>query len=226
MNRIGWLALAAMLLATILSVREAWLNRGVVEIPLFPKNIAAITALVEATQVRLTIVADYCAYGSYSDPQGFGKYKTALEARADAGIQVQLTIYRDDISRQVCLKQFGLDQDAPTNQKTFSTVRNTEPFKAYFKYHAAELSAREPTTPEDFIQVIQEEELDCIRALREKKITVDTTIDRELPVFMWIKDNEEAIVSIYNFGPSAREASLRTKNRSIVNVLSNRAQAR
>jgi hypothetical protein len=212
-----------MLGITTISVWETVSERGVTQIDLFPGNMPVITTLVESVRERLTVVADYCAYGSYSSPQAYVLYRTAIENQAAQGRQVHLTIYNDATSRRMASIEFGLaDPDDTVNQKAFEEMRGSDKFKTYLSAHRG---VPPPTTYLEFLDMTQKDETDCIVAVRQKGAQVQTTLDQPLSVFRWIKDYKEAIVSIPNFG-SIREASLMTRSTSFVRLLGELDQSR
>ena len=104
MKPLGWVALALMSIATALSLGQAWRDRPT-QVPapaapafgalaVFPNNLPALVDLVNRVQSHLTIVTDFCAYGSYSNPAGFVQYRAALEAKAaEPNRKVFLTTY-------------------------------------------------------------------------------------------------------------------------------------
>jgi hypothetical protein len=59
----------------------------------------------------------------------------------------------------------------------------------------------------------------CAEKLSAAGVRVHRTISITLPIFMWMRDGDEAIFSMYNLGDRAREVSLVTKDRSLITML-------
>ncbi len=239
MKPLGWFALALMSVATALALGQAWRDRltqvpdpappAFGALPLFPNNLPALVELVNRAQSHLTIVADFCAYGSYSNPTGFVQYRAALEAKAaEPNRTVSLTTYDSSRVGEMTLEQFELNSGTEAvRQGVFSDLRSQPKFKAWVALRQQEQpSFVEPATIPEFVKANQDEEAQCIQRFRTKGITARPIIDRELAVFSWVRDDDEAFTSIYSFGPNAQEASFFTTSRPFIRLLNSIADQR
>jgi hypothetical protein len=184
----------------------------------FPLNLPAITKLVESTKSRLVIRTDFCAYGHYSAPAGFLGYKAALIA-AKARADVQIHVYDDPTSDKMTASQFGLDKP-DGGAAAFAEERANRRFKDYFSFHEKNGTPKaQPQSVAEFVSLMRREQVQCVQDLRAVGISVRPDIANPLPIFMWLRDDDEAIISVYNLGADSREASLKTRDKGLLNVL-------
>jgi hypothetical protein len=195
-------------------------------VAVFPQNLAAITQLTKRARVRLVVVTDFCAYGHYSNPSGFDDYMAALVAVKAEGREVELHIYDEKTADEMTKSQFDLDKP-DGGVAAFNGERSQQRFNAYFDYHEKKGQPRsKPATVAEFVQLMNEEQARCIKELSSNGILIRADISRPLPLFLWIRDEEEALVSMYNLGSSSREMSLRTRDRSLLSLLNQIAARR
>ena len=176
----------------------------------FPDNISEVTKMVNATTSSLLIVNDYCAYGHYSKPDAYQEYKNALIALAKKNVSVDMYIYDDATILQANASQFGTD---------FNKISSDAKFKNYFDYYKNDHERRQPNDLASYNKFMAGEQQRCIRELSVAGVKIHQSIHSILPVFIWLRDQDEGIVSMYNLGEDAREVSLLTKNRSLLTVL-------
>jgi hypothetical protein len=232
MKRLGWIALALMSVATALAVGQVWHLRSTPvpvpaapafgALPVFPNNLQPLVGLINRVQSHLSIVADFCAYGSYSNPAGFVEYRAALEAKAaEPNRTVSLTTYNSSRVGEMSLEQFDLASGSDAvRQGALNDLRSQPKFRAWLALRQKEQpSFVEPTTIPEFVKANQDEEAQCIQRFRTKNITVRPVIDRELAVFSWVRDDEEAFISIYSFGPNVQEAPFFTTAKPFIRLL-------
>jgi hypothetical protein len=175
----------------------------------FPDNMKSITKLANDTKVKLLIVGDYCAYGHYSNPDGYADYIRALEFLADKNISVDMYLYDDETTRKTLISQFTTD---------FKKIENSQKFKHYFDdVHHGDL--RRPRTLSEFESVMNAQQKKCVDELSAKGVSIHRTISNTLPLFIWLRDGDEAVFSVYNLGDNAREVSIATKDKTLVNLL-------
>jgi hypothetical protein len=175
----------------------------------FPDNMRSITKLANDTKVKLLIVGDYCAYGHYSNPEAYAEYIRALEMLADKNISVDMYLYDDETTRKTLISQFTDD---------FTKIENSQKFKHYFdEVHHRDL--RRPRNLGEFETVMNSQQKKCVNELSAKGVSIHRTIANTLPLFIWLRDGDEAVFSVYNLGDNAREVSISTKDKALVNLL-------
>ena len=226
MTRLGWTALALMLAAVGVSSYQAYAtsqpSRPTTSfVGTFPRNIPNITELIDRAGSTLVVLADFCAYGQYSAPAEFAAYKAALKAarQRDRDVDVELHIYDQITADRMTASQFNLAEPDKANAG-FETERQTDRFKSFFAYHRAHGSPKtEPASVEEFADLMRREQAACIAELAGAGIRIYQDISSPLPLFVWVRDRDEAIFSVYNLGPSSREVSLNTTDKGLLNLL-------
>jgi len=180
----------------------------------FPRNLPSIIDLMDRTTGSLWIVTDTPAYGHFSNPGGFEKYKVKLEGLAspDSKISIRLLTY-DDPTRMSHAKQQFCTTD-------INQLRERDSYKTYFAYWR---NKPQPETMDNFYNPIHENNDNFRRELAQYNIEISET-KNPLPVFLWMRDEHEAIFSFYNYGQSPREVSFRTNDQKLLAVLKEMAE--
>lgn len=175
----------------------------------FPDNMKTITRVAKDTKVKLLVVGDYCAYGHYSNPEGYKEYIQTLETLADNNVSVDMYLYDDETTRKTLISQFTSD---------FRKIENSQKFKHYFDdVHRSDL--KRPRSLTEFESVMNTQQKSCVDELSAKGVSIHRTISNTLPLFIWLRDGDEAVFSVYNLGDNAREVSIATKDKTLVNLL-------
>lgn len=184
----------------------------------FPSNLVAITDFVTHSDANLDIMVDYAGYGQYSRPEEFDRYFEALKALPPKA-KVRLLVYSNSLADTANRQQFP--------ESDFRNEKNQQRFQHYFRdVHS---SFVEPCgfdefvknlTYEDFIHRIVAAQPDYQRILKDRNIEV-RFVDEELVLFLWLRDNKDAIFSFKNQGATLRELSFKTADRNLVEVYRN-----
>jgi hypothetical protein len=175
----------------------------------FPANMPAIIDLIERTNSSLLVVTDAPAYGHFSNPSAFEQYRRRLEALAspDKKVKIRLLSYDDPTIISSAKNQFG--------QIDIQQVRKMGSYNTYFAFWK---NKPQPKTVEDFYDLIKENNNKFRQELAEYNVEISET-QKPLPVFLWMRDEKEAILSFYNYGQSPREVSFRTNDQSLIKIL-------
>lgn len=227
MSRIGVVGLVMLTLTLVLASLQIWayrkaLNNAGAFVGSFPNNMPAIDDLVGRTTNKLFIVTDFCAYGHFSNPAVSERYRQALIKAKKSDMRVEIHVYNSEMGRKMTASQFNLEkpETAPGNYTALRENKN-QLFNAYFEYHKQHNDPK--NIPRDYVQFLQlmdDEQANCVKDLQTEGIEIRTDVAEQLPVFMWVRDDsEEAIFSIYNLGPASREISQDTKNKHIILLL-------
>jgi hypothetical protein len=225
MSRIGVAGLVLLTFALILACLQIYTYRVALEnsgafVGDFPGNMGAINQLVDRSGVKLFVVADYCAYGQFSNPEGSQHYRNSLKTIQQKGSRVEIHVYEPALASKMTAEQFNL-QDAATAPNNYSALRNKQVFNAYFNSRSNRSELVNP--PDDyrqFLEIMNDQQSKCIDELQRAGIEVHRDVSEPLPVFMWVRDeSEEAVFSIYNLGHDSREISQVTRNKHIVLLL-------
>jgi hypothetical protein len=190
----------------------------------FPANLPAVNELIAGTEDRLVILTDYCAYGHYSSPKEYARYKRELVGLVAKGIVVDLHVYTDELAARQRANQFDFgDQEQLAAQ--FANLSSKPAFASYFEYHRQQgRTVSRPTSVAEFAALMEAQQLQCVQEMTAAGVNVERDIGDILPAFMWIRDDEEAIFSVYTIGSASREASLSTSEKTLVGVLADVAR--
>ena len=176
-------------------------------VDIFPANMERITRLVAETKNKLVIVGDFCAYGHYSNPNGYRNYFDAIKHLGDTNVDVEMYLYDGPTYRRATESQLGNDFDSLIKKATFE------------RYFEANPSKPRPRNMKEFLALMDSEQAQCAEKLSSAGVRVFKTIGITLPMFMWMRDGDEAIFSMYNLGDRAREVSLVTRDKSLITML-------
>jgi hypothetical protein len=224
MSRMGVLGLVLLSFALALACFQIWTYRTALDnagafVGEFPDNMPAIEKLVNHTNAKLFIVADFCAYGQFSSPAISERYQEEIKTLRKNGVRVELHVYEPKLGDSVTAEQFDLADPTSAPEK-YKTLRRNNLFPAYFEYHKQHKDPKSiPDGYTQFVQLMNGEQTRCIEDFQGAGIEVHTDVLQRLPVFMWVKDDSEAIFSIYNLGHDSREISEDTKNNHIIRLL-------
>jgi hypothetical protein len=182
----------------------------------FPDNMPKINELLEKTQKSLVIVSDIGAYGHFSSPHNSNSYVGELDRLSDPAkkIDLEFICYSRAAADEHLQDQFGLN--------TLLASFNGDQGKAWQKFHDDHKDAfaayrpwhynKEPIDMDDLKKQINDATDGLLTMLRSRKgqESIYLASKTELPIFMWIIDDKEAIFSFHTYGQNAREDSFRT----------------
>ena len=108
-------------------------------------------------------------------------------------------------------KQFGWDELVKKNHgseaeawKEF-TETNKDKIAEYKKRHESDM----PQSMDDLVNQITDAGNDLLKMLKKRGATIKET-SKDLPIFMWVGDDKEAIFSLHTYGQDPREHSFKT----------------
>jgi hypothetical protein len=177
----------------------------------FPKNIPSINKLFGETTSSLLIVTDFPAYGFLYHHKAFEEYRQRLEELTLPGksIEIRLLIY-NEATRKKKLEFFLHDKGAEQLAKIdfFQSLDTKD----------------KPKTFDEAWNIINSGNEDFRKELGNRKVAIHETAT-DLPVFVWIRDNKEAIFSFYFYGQAPGEVSFHTIDPKLIKVLRDIAEA-
>lgn len=176
----------------------------------FPDNMEAINKLISSTKRSLLIVVDVPAYGHFSNPMAHNDYRHDIEHLVTpiGKTDVKIVCYTEAARRRNMEKQFRI--------KTIEQIRQKESYKRFFDYWKT--AKPQPSTKDEFYDLLTSENNELLTRLRALNVPIHETTN-DLPVFIWLSDEREAIFSFYNYGDTPREVSFQTNDQKLINVL-------
>jgi hypothetical protein len=223
MSRIGVIGITFLIVALILAgvqlltYRRALHNSGEF-VGEFPANMSAINDLLQRAQYKLIVVNDFCDYGHYSHHADYKRYTDLLLEAKKKSVRIEMHVYTADVGAKMTASQFGL-QDPKTADTVFATIHSSGLYKSYLDIKKQEGQTSDFAKYTDFLSALASDEDTCIKQFRDAQIDIRDDVASPLPLFTWIRDDSEAIFSIYNLGHDSREVSQRTENHPIVMLL-------
>jgi hypothetical protein len=176
----------------------------------FPNNMPEIIELINRTEHSLTIITDVAAYGHYSSPPNSARYIQALESvnYPDRNIRIEILCYDSETAHKKLADQFAI-----TDFEVYKSKKeNQETLMTYAKWHNGKVLQN---AGEIYDAIIQADDALLI-SLKSNAVTRVKTTSNDLPIFMWIRDDKEAIFSLHNYGQSPREDSFRTTDERFI----------
>ncbi len=221
--------------ASLTYIHESLTTKG---IGTFPSYLPDITKLITKARTSVEIWVDVIGYGKFSATDEFRKYQRALE---DQGAKVTIHHYAADTVLHNRLRQFRPDDPAlylrdgpyPTGKPdsyntSFSKFEREDRFQRYMD--TLQIAKEEaPTEWKSFFDLLQRQDLDLVRRLKEAKVRVIPDYSRDSrvqPIFIWMIDRVEAgdLVSgeaIFSIaGEGAKEIAFLTSDPKLLFALS------
>jgi len=188
----------------------------------FPSNLNKINLLMENAKDSIHILADVPAYGQFSSPDDYLKYKRFLEGinpNSGKRVNVKMVTYGQLKRVQKIKEQFSYNkinyEELPLNSTLKKKIDN------YFET----LFIKRQNEKFDLVDYKLYEYLESINNNLVKTLQEETTIDyseensENFPMFIWIRDGEEAIFSLINYPSNTTEVAFETIDKSLVTML-------
>jgi hypothetical protein len=190
-------------------------------VDVFPDNMLEINKLLEdRVQQSLTVVVDIAAYAHFSSPSESGRYVEALTKLSRKGIKIKFICYDPKTAQSYLKKQFGWEELVKKNHgseaeawKRF-TENNSEKVTAYKNMHQSDM----PQSMDDLVNQITNAGDELLTMLKQRGAEIKET-SNDLPIFMWVGDNSEAIFSLHTYGQDPREHSFKTSDHAFIERL-------
>jgi hypothetical protein len=171
-----------------------------------------IISLINRTQKSLTVITDVAAYGHFSSPDNSREYIRALNDLNNSRDDVQIKIlYYEPMKGKNKLKEQLATQIA--NWKAFV---QDETYLDYMRHHPNDVPKDADALITQIIEAGEKLKANLLGINPETKV-ISTTHD--LQIFMWIRDGEEAMFSLHNYGPNTREDSFKTIDKRFITRL-------
>lgn len=185
------------------SIEKALTTRHIGQFPEYMKDIAD---LMEHSNQEVLILCDFPAYGCFSAPQDFLRYRQAIERKIDAHLPVRVTTLGS--SRRVALTQ---EQYPKWEQwKNKPTSRNR--LSSFLKLHG-DIAIGELTV-ERFANLLEEEDLKILdHSLKNARVS---KTEDHLPIYFWLIDGKAAVFSIPSFTEKATEHGFYTSDPRLI----------
>jgi len=173
----------------------------------FPDYMTPIAELIEKAEREIVILCDFPAYGSFSAPQEFLRYRHALEQKISEEKIVRVTCLDADGRKALTYEQF------PEPKWEEWRSRQKKRLRAFLHFHGSEADA-DDLSIEQFAMLLEQED---VRVLDESLLHADKAfINAHLPLYFWLIDGKAAIFSIPSFTEKATEHGFFTLDEHLI----------
>ncbi|MCF0039791.1 hypothetical protein [Dyadobacter fanqingshengii] len=190
----------------------------------FPANLNKINILLENAKDSVHILADVPAYGQFSSPDDYLKYKRFLDginAGSKRKIEVKMVTYGADKRIEKIREQFSQAKIIYTELNPNGTLKKK--IDNYFeKLFTRRQNEKIDIKEYDLYRYIEEVNKNLVYSIK-----TTTTIDyleenrSNFPMFIWVRDGEEAIFSLINYPNNTTEVAFETVDKPLVSMLEN-----
>ncbi len=211
-------AILCLFLAVVLSVLciiQSLQIKGILEMNAtyyagtLPDNMREINKLIGRARRQLTILVDFPAYGSFSGPEQFLEYSRAIDSACTRGVNVRLHTFEPGRARTAAAKQF--------EDESFDGIKAKPTFKLWVDHLHKGVP---PANCTEFVEFLLKDDERFVNHLTGTSIVVERDVSSDPPVYIWVRDHEEAIFSFYNLrGGDSSEISFRTTNPELIKLL-------
>lgn len=172
----------------------------------FPKNMGAILEVLSHATSHVEIMVDIVAYGHYSDPGAFMKYRQQLEELAkNEKILLNMVVQGPTLIAEGRRRQF--------KPEDFPGLQATTEYKQFIKKKST------PKDYEAFIELLAKEETYWEDHIRRQGASISPCED-PFPLFLWLVDDREAVFSFQTYGEHYHEICFRTLDGNLVKAFS------
>jgi len=195
-------------------------------IGLFPDNMDMIVDLVENAEKNLTIVVDVPGYGVLSKNELYQRYETAIRNHINNGeVKVKIFCYSDSTRIKAMEDQFDENIVSQESEKIKSLVNFIES-KMMWNSEAINEKKQNIETKQDLINLTNLVQKEIITELESVQYTSNEffTLENRQEMFIWIRDDKEAVFSILNYGQNNQEASFLTQDANFIEILRDRIE--
>jgi hypothetical protein len=173
----------------------------------FPTNMRDIVELTNNAVSTLDILVDGSNYGGYSEPEQFRLYLNGLLGKR-RNLTVRMLVYNRDLSKKSSLLQFPLAD--------FEKLPNKDNrYKEFFEDYNPGIE--KPKNGDNFINLLLQRQSDYVRELAIAGVNIKTVAEPSM-MFLWLKDNEEAVFSFLHTDVSVEEIAFRTRDGHLINT--------
>jgi len=180
----------------------------------FPLYTSEIGELLERAKQDVTIFCDLPGYGVFSDRGAWLRIQHTIQRKIQDGVEFDVTVYserqRESIIReQMEQREGGVEkwlQSKEIERDLLSFVRNY-----------GEMESLEGISAEDYLRVsLQAHRQIAQETFRGSKVK---EVDDKMPLYFWMIDGREAIISIPIFIGESTEHGFRTSDQSFIAAL-------
>jgi hypothetical protein len=182
----------------------------------FPNNMEYLTTFIGEARNSLDIMTDFVGYGSFSSPDGFYKYFSALRSKKFTEFKLRVLAYDTPLTQKMLCRQFQQDADRAIDCDHSDRIGQVPLKKHFSTQHKIPIT----TMFDEFLKQRVVSQADSRNVLcylsKANHDKVDfRTSDVTFGAFVWIRDGTQMVVSFLN-GDQNDEFTFRTDNEDII----------
>lgn len=181
-------------------------------VDVFPNNMPEIISLINRTQKSLTVITDVAAYGHFSSPDNSREYIRALNDLNNSSKDVQIKILYYEPTKG----KNKLSEQLATEISNWTAFTQGNAYLNYVRHYPNDAPKDADTLLNQIVGAGEKLKANLL-GINPKTKVITTTDD--LQIFMWIRDGEEAMFSLHNYGPNTREDSFKTIDKRFITRL-------
>jgi hypothetical protein len=195
--------------STLTEVRNALPTKNLGE---FPRYLSDIVDLIRQAKRSVTIFCDFPAYGTFSDPENFLKYRHAIEDRASHGVAISIACLATNLRVRKTKEEL-----AKENWERWRVDEHSLPKIEKLLTRHARSSKPEHVTVDEIVQLLG---LEDKAALDHTFASSDRVLLHEaIPLYFWLVDDMYAVFSIPSYHGRATEHGFYTQDPRLVQGL-------
>lgn len=180
----------------------------------FPLYTSEIAELLERAKQDVTIFCDLPGYGVFSDRSSWLRIQHVIQRKIQDGVKFDVTVYSERQRETIIREQMDQREGGVEN---WLRSDEAEPYLLAFVRNYGGMESLEEITPEVYLRVsLQAHQQIALETFRGSKVK---EVDDKMPLYFWMIDGREAIISIPIFIGESTEHGFRTSDQSFIAAL-------
>lgn len=199
-------------------LEDIWSSLSTQYLGVFPNYLDDIVKLLEGAHKSIIIFCDYPAYGCYSDPDQWLKYKQTIERKIQDEIDVRLTCMNAERRRQYHRDQFkSIEQDW---KEFIFTEPNHDLLKRFYQRYRNALDSPnkkiEELSFDDFEKLMAEANQSMLNEVFADAKEPPVELGVDMPLYFWLVDGAHAVFAIPSLSDEATEHGFKTGEAKLI----------
>lgn len=181
----------------------------------FPANMPKVLNLLKRTKKSLYVLTDVPAYGQFSSPLEYMEYKNWF-IKNGGKFDIRIVTYSPKKRSGKIKQQFNFENENFSAWIKKDSTRNK--VINYLKITPG-INKIDSLNEHRLFHLLETVNIEFINSLRNSEIDYQEEDVSAFPLFLWIRDEEEAVISFINFPRNTTEVVFESVDQSLVGVL-------
>ena len=204
-------------------LKEIWSSLSTSYLGVFPNYLDDIVKILGGARKSIVIFCDYPAYGCFSDPDQWLKYKQTIEQKIQDEVDVRLTCMNAERRRQYHKDQFKrIEQDW---QGFMSEEANHDLLKSFYQRYKNALDDPHKNVEElsfdDFEKLMAEANQSMLDEVFADATVPPVELSVDMPLYFWLVDGVHAVFAIPSLSDDATEYGFKTGEAKLITAFQN-----